>query len=68
MEFNRRKNSKNKMDMILSYPEYLIKGVKIINIIQDKNLSSLLAQNGILTLDEELNNERILKGKKLNSK
>ena len=42
-----------------------MKGAKICkNITEAENLTSLLAQNGILSLDGELNNEGILEGKK----
>ena len=57
---------KNKIDMISSWPEYLVKGAKVCqNIIEAEDLTSLLAQNGVLSLDGELNNEGILEGKKI---
>ena len=56
------KIGKNKMDIMAWI---FIERTKVCkNIIEAGNLTSLLAQNGIFSLDGELNNEGILEGKK----
>ena len=51
----------NNLGIISTWSDYLIKGAKICNdIAEAENLTSLLVQNGILSLDGELNGDKVL--------
>ena len=56
---------KNESDAITTWTEYLVKGAQICkNLTEAENLTCILVENGVLSLDGELNNEEIFeKGK-----
>ena len=59
----------NNVNMISSWPEYLLKGAKVCNNISEaETLTSLLAENGVLSIDGELNNEEISENNKTKNK
>ena len=61
----KREIRNNNTNMISSWTEYLLKGAKVCNSKSEaESLESLLAENGVLFINEELNNEEISENNK----